>query len=304
MQSDAVWVVLSATISHELEDILAARLDEWTARGYEVVDSRGGQLVAQAASLEEGTILFRFYVEAPAVESALSALRVAVGELCGPDSDALVHAPEALEPGWENRWREYFQVSEVSPRLVIRPTWRVCAPRAGQHLIHLDPGAAFGTGTHATTQLMLRVLDGWGPLDQVLDLGTGSGVLAVASALLGSRRVLAVDNDALAVEVARENSFLNAVDDIVDVSLGTIERVIEMRGAAAFDGVVANIMANPLKRMATELAASVAAGGRLALTGILTDEGDAVAEVYAAQGMSLEAREHQGEWVALSFRRQ
>jgi len=127
------------------------------------------------------------------------------------------------ETDWAEAWKTGYDVFRAGRRLVIKPTWRDYAPQPGDLIIELDPGMAFGSGLHPTTRLCLEALEDYLPPEgTVLDVGTGSGILAIAAARLGASRVLALDTDPLAVRVARENVGLNQVEPVVDVELGTV----------------------------------------------------------------------------------
>jgi len=201
---------------------------------------------------------------------------------------------------WNEVWKAHFSPIEVSSRLWVCPSWRLGETPPGARVLVLDPGMAFGTGTHATTALCMRaidrVLDRRPGLD-VLDVGTGSGILGIAAKILGAGRVVGTDNDRAAVGVAKENSALNKV--ALELSDDTLDAV---RGGP-FPLVVANIMSHTLIALAPLLVPHVAKGGTLLLSGILDFQADDVAAAYAATGLVESARELQGEWVLLSFER-
>lgn len=194
---------------------------------------------------------------------------------------------------WRDEWRKYFKPTRLGDRLVIRPSWEPWEASARDVVLVLDPGRAFGSGLHETTRLVLREIDArvrGG--ERILDVGCGSGILAIAALLLGAGSAVATDNDPDAVEVTRENATLNGVTDRLEASTTD---VTDLEGTYPF--VVANIEARVLIPMAPALSARVAPGGTLVLSGILRGQEDEVAAAYG----SLRRLETptDGEWVAL-----
>ncbi len=206
-------------------------------------------------------------------------------------------ALEVLEDrAWERAWLERFHPMRFGERLWVCPTGQE-PPTPDAVVVRLDPGLAFGTGTHPTTALCLEWLDGAALADRrVIDFGCGSGILAIAAARLGARQVLAVDHDPQAVTATAANARLNAVADRVQAVHSSDFR------AEPVDIVLANILANVLVELAAPLAALVAPGGQLVLSGILEAQAGTVAAAYA-QRFRLEAPFTRDEWVRLSGRR-
>jgi ribosomal protein L11 methyltransferase len=161
------------------------------------------------------------------------------------------------EEEWAEAWKRFFGIERVGRRLVVCPTWIDYAPRAEEVVIRLDPGMAFGTGQHPTTRLCLEALESrLRPGEQVLDLGTGSGILAAAAALLGAARVIALDVDPVAVDVARQNVAVNGVEGRVQVLEGSLGDAGPLPDAdmSRFDMVLANISTAGITEMAPALA--------------------------------------------------
>jgi len=205
-------------------------------------------------------------------------------------------ASEVPDQEWTRAWMDDFQPMRFGQRLWICPSW-ADAPDPEAVNLRLDPGLAFGSGTHATTALCLQWLDAHPPEDRtVLDYGAGSGVLAVAAALLGARDVLAVDNDPQAVTATPENARANGVSDRVR------SHGVEDDPGGTADLVIANILAGTLQELASYLASRTAPGGDLVLSGILEEQAEAVAASYAPwfeMGPPVE----QDGWVRLDGRR-
>jgi ribosomal protein L11 methyltransferase len=204
---------------------------------------------------------------------------------------------------WATSWQQYFKPFEIVPGLVIKPSWEQYQQEAGQHIIELDPGMAFGTGQHASTRMaldLIRLSMREERPEQALDVGTGTGILAMAAALFGAHRVIAIDNDPDAVTVARENIEKNGLEGRIEVSATPVARI-----QGSFPLVCANIVHDVLVDMAPVLAGLTAASGHLVLAGILRGEQEEnILAVYRALGLHLVERQYQDEWVGLLLRRQ
>ncbi|MFP5382455.1 MAG: 50S ribosomal protein L11 methyltransferase [Gammaproteobacteria bacterium] len=201
---------------------------------------------------------------------------------------------------WERAWLEHFKPMRFGERLWVVPSWTE-PPQPDAVNLRLDPGLAFGTGTHQTTALCLRWLDAQGLAGKrVLDFGCGSGILAIAAALLGAREVVGVDNDPQAIIATGDNAGRNHVT--VRALLPREFEADATAGNAAFDFVVANILAGPLVQLAPRIAGCVKPGGGLALSGILREQADEVAAAYAGW-IDWDAPAIDGDWVRLAGRR-
>lgn len=211
------------------------------------------------------------------------------------------------EEDWSSSWKGNFKPLRVGAHLVIRPTWEEFAAAPGDIIIDLDPGMAFGTGTHATTRLCLTVLERIMSREitpgryarKVLDVGTGSGILGIAAAKLGAQQVVAIDVDEDAVRAAAGNSALNGVSAHIQVS----DTPLAMIGGF-FDVILANILAEDLARLAPELTGRLAPGGFLVLSGILTEKEPLVADRYADfDPVPVEVLREE-DWSCMVYRRQ
>lgn len=206
------------------------------------------------------------------------------------------------EEDWASSWKEHFKPLPVGNRLLILPSWETADVAEQRQVITLDPGMAFGTGGHETTRLCLecleQILSNEPHLDEpMLDLGTGSGILAIASAKLGATRIDAVDIDPQAVLVAEENCRLNRVAGAVVCSTTPLEQL-----PGGYRLILANILAEELVRMAPELARRLVPDGLLVLSGILAEREQYVIDGFAQQPLTLEASLSAGEWRCLRYR--
>jgi len=207
---------------------------------------------------------------------------------------------------WTERWKKGIRPVRVSydgTSVLVRPTWSKAAKRPGEKLVEIDPGMAFGTGGHETTKMclraILRLLRGGrskGLKDALLDVGTGSGVLAIAAMKLGVKKAVGTEIDPVALKVARKNAQANRVK----VTL-TAKTPVKVRGR--FPMVVANILAPELTRLAPELADKMTEGGFIILSGILSEEADGVEGTYEALGLKPLKRYSAGDWAALVLER-
>ncbi|WP_251978509.1 50S ribosomal protein L11 methyltransferase [Salinicola avicenniae] len=199
---------------------------------------------------------------------------------------------------WEREWMDGFEPLRMGERLWIVPSWHQAPDPEAVNLL-LDPGLAFGTGTHPTTALCLGWLDGQ-DLDQrhVLDYGCGSGILAIAALKLGADTAVGVDIDPQALQASRDNAERNAIDE-AQLILDYPEKL----GQGRFDVVVANILAAPLIELAADIAGRVAPGSLIALSGILSAQADSVLDAYRAQGLYMDEPVEKDGWILLTGRR-
>lgn len=204
---------------------------------------------------------------------------------------------EIKEEDWAEAWKKHYTVSHIGKRLVIKPSWLDYAPRADEAIIELDPGMAFGTGLHPTTRMCLQAAEGRiRPGMTILDVGTGSGILSIAAARLGAKRILALDPDPIAVETATKNAAINHVEDILRVERGSVEVVPDSH---MYDLVFANILAEIVTELAPALAASLRRGGVLIASGILDYKADGVEDALARAGMKRLEKIQEEDWVTL-----
>ncbi len=296
---------------------------------------RGGAVVEQTVDEPSGPVVKTYLLAEDdgalrQIEIGLALLRQARGV---PEPRVCFLA----ETDWAEAWKAGYGVLRIGRRLVVRPTWRDdYAPQPDDLLIELDPGMAFGSGLHATTRLCLEALENTvRPGQVVLDVGTGSGILSIAAARLGAARVVALDTDPLAVQIARENVALNRVEAVVQVEVGTVQRSkikdqtsnvkrqtssvespisnfqspisnlqspISNPQLPTSDLIVANILAETIMELAPALAAHLLPGGVLIASGIIADRAEAVASRLRENGVSLVERRDDGDWVALVAR--
>jgi ribosomal protein L11 methyltransferase len=237
-----------------------------------------------------GTSRVEIYLTDPAEAPAAADALTAAGRACGLD----LHPATRLLPvqDWAESWKRFFHVERVSERVVVRPTWEPYAARPGECVIDIDPGMSFGTGQHGTTRACLGFLDllaSRNPRRSMLDMGCGSGILAIAAFMLGFTPVHAFDNDPDAVAIARENAALNQAD----IAFATCDLAANQVQA---DVVAANILAPVLIQAAAAIAAAVRPGGALVISGILDSQYAAVRAAFEARGFSEQENVLIDEW--------
>ena len=229
-----------------------------------------------------------------------------------------VEIRQLAEEDWANAWKKQYHILRIGRRTRIVPAWEEYEPAPGEVVVRLEPGMAFGTGLHPTTRLCLQEMETLvTPGGTVLDVGTGSGVLAIAAALLGARSVLALDTDPVAAAVAGENVARNAVADRVTVRQGSLAGGTQpwlltdpatggslfQLDAGRFDLVVANILAPVIVGMAEGLSARTAERGLVIVSGLIVGQETDVATALAEHGLRLVRSVQETDWVALVLQR-
>ena len=208
----------------------------------------------------------------------------------------ILPAAQIDEQDWATAWKNYFHVLKVGNGMVVKPTWEAYTALPGEHIIEIDPGMAFGTGTHATTKMCIEFLEEVGVADKIVyDVGTGSGILAIAAALLGAQRVSAVDIDAVAVRIARENVELNALAERISVHEGDL-----LSGfVGKCDIMVANIIADVIIAMLPDVALRLNDNGVVIFSGIIDERVDDVLCAVERAGLRCRASRKSDVWCAL-----
>ncbi len=211
------------------------------------------------------------------------------------------------EEDWSSSWKQHWQAQPIGKRLLINPAWLDAPTDTDRCILQLDPGVAFGTGTHATTQLCLEALEMRlqpGKELTIADIGCGSGILSTAAVLLGARQVYAVDNDPLAVKATGENRALNKIPtEKLIVELGSIERLQAMIPAPV-DGFVCNILADVIIKLAPSMGALVVPKGWAILSGVLSSQVADVSRVLEQHGWAVATVWNRQEWSCINLKRE
>ncbi|NMS89946.1 50S ribosomal protein L11 methyltransferase [Clostridioides difficile] len=207
-----------------------------------------------------------------------------------------VSLDQVNEADWANAWKAYYKPTKVGQRVVVKPTWEDYTTQEGDLIIELDPGMAFGTGTHETTSMCIRELEKYVNKDsKVFDIGCGSGILAIAAAKLGAKEVIAVDLDEVAVKVAKENVIENKVEENVSVMHGNLTDVIKDKA----DVIVANIIADIIKILAKDVQNFMKEDAIFISSGIILDKVEEVKGSLIENGFEIVEVQKLGEWSAI-----
>ncbi|SKC66117.1 ribosomal protein L11 methyltransferase [[Eubacterium] yurii] len=212
----------------------------------------------------------------------------------GLDTGTLeIYKREVKQENWENEWKKYFNVQKVSDSIVIKPSWEEYTAKEGEKIIDIDPGMAFGTGTHETTRMCINAIEKYmNKGDSLIDIGCGSGILSIAAAHLGAEKVIAVDLDKLAVKVSKENVDLNGFSNTIDVRYGDLTDVIDEKA----DVIVANIIADIIAKLSENIADFIKDGGYFISSGIINDKKDFVISKLKENNFDIIEENNDGEW--------
>lgn len=302
--SDLIWCELKLEIAPEYFDAAADLLQETGAGGvvfddpailevreFEVDEIFSDELLQQ---IKNPPAVRAYFPVDDRLGEKLEQLKKAFRELCGEVPE--FELKQIHEEDWAHAWKAYYKPEKIG-RVVIKPSWEDYAPTEDEVMIALDPGMAFGTGTHPTTRMCVQLLQEEinGSLD-MLDLGTGSGILAIIGAKLGAKRVVASDIDPVAVKVARENAELNQVSDRVTFVEGDL---LKAHTPDQYDLVVANIIADIIVKLIPDLHRVLKPGGHFIASGIIDRRLEEVKELLSYHGMEIIRIETEQEWRAV-----
>lgn len=304
------WQELTITVSREAEEAVSNILIDLGSQGVAIDDSADylgqvdqyGELFPEVEQSERVRIT-GYYPDSVDIEDIAAHANERLAELDGfglETGDIELTRQELAEEDWADNWKKYFEPARITHDLTIVPSWTDYEVTTGEKIIKLDPGMAFGTGTHPTTKMSLfaleQVLRGG---ETVLDVGTGSGVLSIASSLLGAKEIFAYDLDDVAVRVAQENIALNAGTENIHVAAGDLLKGVDIEA----DVIVANILADILVNLTDDAYRLLKDEGYLIMSGIISEKWNLVRESAETAGFFLETHMIQGEWNACVFKK-
>ncbi len=301
-----LWLEIACDVPEEHADVVAEFLTQLSGNGV-CVDNKSVDAFSASEIPDSVRVVIKAYLPAGTDPSPqMHEFEAFMTELSRRHPAAFFGHPTLTavnSEDWSSSWKVHFKPLRVGKRLLIVPTWEEAVQLPGDLVVRIDPGMAFGTGGHETTRLCLelleQVMECRDPISapSLLDLGTGSGILAMAASLLGAGRILALDIDPDAVEVARENLALNELSNSVECGTTPLESLAEH-----FDIILANILAEELVRLAPYLTERLSPGGALILSGILAEKEQLVRQGFASQPLKYSQTVCAGEWVAMLYR--
>lgn len=303
---------LRATVvtNHMAADSVSELLMRCGAHGTQIIDRQDVpdevQLKTAWATMDQDVLdampvdvhVLAWFATPTEAENARAMVKTLPGTL-GFDAGPLDVTLEAVQDeDWAENWKQYYKPMRVGKHLVIKPGWEAFDAGPNDLVIELDPGMAFGTGTHETTRLCLELLEAWYTEGPVLDVGTGSGILAIAAAKLGAKDVLAVDIDPVAVNVADENVRINNLSGRVRVAEGDLVQGV----GGTYSFACANILADIIIALAGPIRAHLVPDAVFVCSGILIEREDDVVAALTGAGFELLEARHLGAWTALAAR--
>ena len=300
------WTVIEIKVKGEFVDLVSAILSECGCSGTVVEERELDTFIVPDSDLDPGTdyALKAYFDVVTNSQRLISELESAFREMPLLNNQNIeIKVGDLLRiEDWAEGWKQNFSAFHVGNHLVIRPSWEDYAPAAGEVVVEIDPGMAFGTGTHGTTQLCLEMiaelLDRSDPPVNMLDVGTGSGILALGAAALGCQTVVANDIDSVACAVARENIDKNNYGHQVEISEQPLEKL-----PGQFDLIVANILAEENIRLRHAFMNHLHPGGWLVLSGILKEKEQLVIDGFVDLPFEFFPSRYQDEWVCLLLQR-
>ena len=314
------WNRFTVKTKTEAEDIVISTLAEVGIEGVEIQDKQPlteedkAQMfvdIMPEGPADDGVAYLNFYLEEDAdKEAILKDVREALDDLRNfmDIGEATIEESQTEDKDWINNWKQYFHQFYVDDILIV-PSWEeVKAEDKDKMILHIDPGTAFGTGMHETTQLVIRQLKKYvTPDTEMLDVGTGSGILGIVALKLGARHVLGTDLDPCAVPAVAENKEANQiVNETFDMVIGNIiddKAIQDQAGYEKYDIVTANILADVLIPLTPIIVNQMKKGAYYITSGILDVKEEVVVEAVKAAGLTVVEVTHQGEWVSVTARK-
>lgn len=248
--------------------------------------------------VKEGAVIKGYYKEDEDFEKHLNYIKSSIENLkeFGIDKgQGLVTVTKVNEEDWENNWKKYYKPAKVGNKIVVKPIWEHYTAKDNEIVVELDPGMAFGTGTHETTRMCIKALEKYVNSDSIVfDIGTGSGILAISAAKLNAKKAVGVDLDPVAVKSASENVKYNELDNI-EIIHGNLMDVV--KGKANI--VVANIIADVIIFLTDSVKNFILPGGIFITSGIINSRKQDVIDKFNSSGLKIEEVNEEGEWVCI-----
>lgn len=306
---DQDWIEVTVLTSSEATEAVAGFLYNCDVEGVSIEDVADVEFKKEnlgfadfinesVLTIEEGAMVKGYFKDSENFMNTLNYIKESVdklGEFGFDKGEGIVTHHKVNEDDWANNWKQYYKPTKVGENIVVKPTWEDYEEKPGEVVVELDPGMAFGTGTHETTRMCIKALEKKVKKDTtVFDIGTGSGILSIAAAKLGAKHVVGVDLDPVAVESAKKNLEFNKVNNI-EILYGDLMEVVE--GKANI--VVANILADIIMFLSEGVRAFIEDEGYFIASGILNTQRDKVADKLKALDFIIEEVMEDGEWICI-----
>lgn len=298
------WIEINAVLPRENEDVVSGIFYNLGAKGLDIEDSKDlidlsnrknewdfFGISLEGLNLDEIKIKAYFSQEED-IDFIVSFLKENIEE----KGFGKITTAEIEDEDYLNNWKKYFKPFKIGRNIIIKPSWEDYEEKEEDIIIDIDPGMAFGTGTHETTSLCIEALEEYVEKgDTVFDIGCGSGILSLVSAKLGAQRVLAIDLDPLCVKTSKENIIKNKLEDKIEVKKGDLLQVLQGKA----DLIVANIIAEVILTMTDDIKDYIKEGGIFIASGIILEKKDRVLESLKDNDFKIEKIKTQGEWVSI-----
>lgn len=306
------WIEVNVAVTHEAVEAVADMLTSIGSKGVAIEDPQLINDLRNSGTWElcdipeqentEVVTVSAYYADDEKLEKRLAEIDEQlelIEERIGKYRFGNTRFRKVNEQDWANEWKQYFHVTHVGKSLVIKPSWEEYVAKEGEHVIEIDPGMAFGTGTHHTTNMMMERLEKViTPEAEVFDVGTGSGILAIAAAMLGAKSVKAVDIDGVAVRVARENVADNGLTEQIEVREGDLLHGTEGKA----DVIIANIIADIIIMLLKDIPQKLNDDGIFLASGIIEERVPDIEAEAQKQGLVVDAIDHRGGWVVMQMK--
>lgn len=306
---DKEWLELNIITSSEAVEAVTGILYNTPIKGIAIEDSEDLEFKKKhpgdwdyfdetLLNVKQGAIIKGYYKDEENINEYIDYINESINNLekFGINKgEGIVTVSKVNEADWENNWKKYYKATKVGSRIVVKPLWEECKLKPYELLVELDPGMAFGTGTHETTRMCIQALERYVTEEaEVFDIGTGSGILAISAAKLGAKNVLGVDLDPVAVDSAKQNVEYNNLSNI-EILHGNLMEVVKGKANV----VIANIIADVILFLVPEIKAFIKDNGYFISSGIIKDRSNDVINKLKENGFEVVEVNNQGEWICI-----